>query len=127
MIHLLHAILHWLAVHTGTYIPPGQYSDWYNFWSGFGSDLTEFALLGGIITIYHHHNCDVPRCPRIKHKKYVVKGTPLETCHKHFKPEIHADLLRTYIDEHPEQHAFYNSEERQSPAEKIEETIKNAI
>jgi hypothetical protein len=27
----------------------------YNFWSGFGGDITEFALIGTLITIYHNH------------------------------------------------------------------------
>lgn len=27
----------------------------YNFWSGFGSDITEFAIIGTFITIYRHH------------------------------------------------------------------------
>jgi len=27
----------------------------YNFWSGFGGDITEFALIGTLITIYRHH------------------------------------------------------------------------
>jgi hypothetical protein len=27
----------------------------YNFWSGFGSDITEFAIIGTLISIYRHH------------------------------------------------------------------------
>jgi hypothetical protein len=27
----------------------------YNFWSGFGGDITEFALVGTIIAIYRNH------------------------------------------------------------------------
>jgi hypothetical protein len=34
---------HWLEVHTGTVNEPGPY---YGFWSGFGSDLEEFGILG---------------------------------------------------------------------------------
>src|SRR5690348_18359155 len=36
---------HWLQVHTGTVNEPGPY---YGFWSGFGSDLEEFGILGAI-------------------------------------------------------------------------------
>jgi hypothetical protein len=36
---------HWLKVHTGTIDEPGPY---YGFWSGFGSDLEEFGILGAI-------------------------------------------------------------------------------
>jgi hypothetical protein len=47
VIWLQHARLfrHWLQVHTGTINEPGPY---YGFWSGFGSDLEEFAILGAI-------------------------------------------------------------------------------
>jgi hypothetical protein len=34
---------HWLAVHTGTVNEPGPY---YGFWSGFGSDIAEFGIIG---------------------------------------------------------------------------------
>ena len=36
---------HWLQVHTGTINESGPY---YGFWSGFGSDLEEFGVLGAI-------------------------------------------------------------------------------
>jgi len=39
-------LLHWLAVHTGTVDEAGPY---YGFWSGFGSDLGEAALIGAVI------------------------------------------------------------------------------
>jgi hypothetical protein len=38
---------HWLAVHTGTVNEPGPY---YGFWSGFGSDIAEFGIIGAIGT-----------------------------------------------------------------------------
>jgi hypothetical protein len=38
---------HWLAVHTGTINESGPY---YGFWSGFGSDLTEFGVIGVLAT-----------------------------------------------------------------------------
>jgi hypothetical protein len=41
------AVDHWLAVHTGTNNVSGAY---YGFWSGFGSDLAEFGILGAIGT-----------------------------------------------------------------------------
>jgi hypothetical protein len=37
----------------------------YGFWSGFGSDIAEFALLGGIATIVRQHNCEVHGCWRL--------------------------------------------------------------
>jgi hypothetical protein len=49
---------YWLQVHTGTVNVSGPY---YGFWSGFGSDLEEFGILGGIaaagiyqLVNYHH-------------------------------------------------------------------------
>jgi hypothetical protein len=62
--HIMVAVLHWLAVHTGTSIPAGQYSDYYNFWSGFGSDLAEFGIIGGMVHIWLNTRCHVDGCYR---------------------------------------------------------------
>jgi hypothetical protein len=53
----------------------------YLFWSGFGSDLSELALLGGIFGVARHHNCHVKGCLRIK--TYPVVGTPYKACKRH--------------------------------------------
>jgi len=51
----------WLQVHTGTVNESGPY---YGFWSGFGSDLEEFGILGAIgAAIYQlvkKYNCHEP-------------------------------------------------------------------
>src|SRR5262249_61433521 len=56
---------HWLQVHTGTVNEPGVY---YGFWSGFGSDLEEFGILGaagaGIYQLVKKYNCHEPGCWR---------------------------------------------------------------
>ena len=70
--------LHWLAVHTGTVNESGPF---YGFWSGFGSDLGELALIGAIVTGYRHVNCHVKGCPRIGH--HPVEGTPYRVCRRH--------------------------------------------
>jgi hypothetical protein len=67
----LEPLLHWLAVHTGTVNEPGAY---YGFWSGFGSDLGEVALLGAIAGAYHKHNCHRKGCWRVG--RHTVDGTP---------------------------------------------------
>lgn len=60
---ILHAspVNHWLAVHTGTVNEPGPY---YGFWSGFGSDLAEFGILGaigtGVYQLVKKYNCHEP-------------------------------------------------------------------
>ena len=55
---VVHLILHW----TGADNVSGPE---YGFWSGFGSDLTEFGLLGALGTMVRHHNCEVHRCWRL--------------------------------------------------------------
>jgi hypothetical protein len=49
---------HWLAVHTGILDMSGRY---YAFWSGFGSDIAEFSLVGtavaGVYQLNRKFNC----------------------------------------------------------------------
>lgn len=72
-------VWHWLEIHTG--IARGGPDPFYNFWSGFGSDIGEVAIIGGIWMGIKKINCHVQRCPRIGH--YVVDGTPYKVCRKH--------------------------------------------
>jgi hypothetical protein len=51
---------------------------WYDFWSGFGSDLTELAILG---IVYRKVNCHQNGCWRIGLHK--VLGTPYIVCKRH--------------------------------------------
>lgn len=37
----------------------------YGFWSGFGSDIMEFAILGSLVHLAHEHNCQVKGCWRV--------------------------------------------------------------
>jgi hypothetical protein len=74
----------WIAYHTGSLNTSGAPPN-YNFWSGFGSDLTEVTLLGAIAGFYWKHNCHHEKgwlpwgCWRIG--KHLVDGTPW--CNKH--------------------------------------------
>jgi hypothetical protein len=52
---------------------------WYAFWSGFGSDLSELAIVGAVLGLVHKHNCHQARCWRIG--RHLVDGTPW--CNKH--------------------------------------------
>lgn len=54
----------------------------YNFWSGFGSDVTE---LGIIFALVRHLNCHEKGCWRIGHH---VNGTMV--CHLHRKDTTNA-------------------------------------
>lgn len=79
-------IIHWLAIHTGTLNEPGGY---YGFWSGFGSDIGEVALIGAVVAMYRKHNCHVKGCWRIAH--FPIEGTPFIVCRKHH-PKIDKKL-----------------------------------
>jgi hypothetical protein len=106
--HIFSHIWHWLLNFTGTNIPTNG-SKWYNFWSGFGSDIAEFAIIGSVIGLYHHHNCAVKGCYRLSH--FDVKGTPYKTCHKHATPSIHKRLHKEHEEEFPDQHILLNPDE----------------
>lgn len=73
-------LLHWLAVHTGSSNTSGAPRN-YNFWSGFGSDIGEVTIIGGMVAIYRKHTCHEPRCWRLGH--HPVEGTPFQACRKH--------------------------------------------
>jgi len=81
---VLHAPLfgHWLQVHTGTVNEPGPY---YGFWSGFGSDLEEFGILGaigaGIYQLVKKYNCHEPGCWRIG--QHPAAGGQFLLCYRH--------------------------------------------
>src|SRR5215831_3055387 len=73
---------HWLAVHTGTINEPGPY---YGFWSGFGSDLTEFAIIGtiatGVYQLFKKYNCHEPGCWRVG--THPAAGGQFSLCYRH--------------------------------------------
>jgi hypothetical protein len=81
---VVHARLvgYWLQVHTGTINESGPY---YGFWSGFGSDLEEFGILGGISAAIYQlvkkHNCHEPGCWRIG--QYPAADGQFMLCYSH--------------------------------------------
>jgi len=81
---VLHASLvnHWLAVHTGTVNESGPY---YGFWSGFGSDLAEFSILGaigtGVYQLVKKYNCHEPGCWRVG--THPAAGGQFLLCYRH--------------------------------------------
>jgi hypothetical protein len=77
------AIRHWIALHTGTL--HGGPDLYYNFWSGFGSDLGEATLITavglGVYTGIRKVNCHSKGCWRIGH--HPLEGTPYILCRHH--------------------------------------------
>jgi hypothetical protein len=103
--HIISLIWHWLLNFTGTVIPSTG-SKWYNFWSGFGSDIGEVVIIGSVIGLYKHHNCAVKGCWRIAH--HSVAGTHYKTCHKHATVAIHNQLIKEHKRKYPAQHELFN-------------------
>lgn len=83
---LVQHLLHW----TGSDNVSGPE---YGFWSGFGSDIAEFAILGGLIQWYRHATCHVDTCWRLG--LHQVHGTQFKTCRKHHPAggNSHQDIL----------------------------------
>ena len=73
---------HWLAIHTGTLNEPGPF---YGFWSGFGSDLSEFAIVAGLVTVVRRHNCEVHHCWRLGRHQTAAQHN---VCRRHH-PDDH--------------------------------------
>ena len=103
---------HWLGVHTGTVNVSGAY---YGFWSGFGSDIAEFGIIGAIATavyqIVKKFNCHQPGCWRVGN--HEAAGGQFFLCWHHHpdyqgkKPtgELIARLHREHIERQEAIHA----------------------
>lgn len=74
---------HWIAYWTGSANYPGIVHN-YNFFSGFGSDLSEITLVFAIFSLIAHsyrvHNCEVTGCWRIGRHDTAANHT---VCRKH--------------------------------------------
>jgi hypothetical protein len=101
--HVILAIWHWFLNFTGTNIPTNG-SKWYNFWSGFGSDLGELVIIGAIIGWYKRNKC--VNCWRFSH--HDVAKTHFRTCHKHFTEADHSRLQKIHEQKFPEMHKLFN-------------------
>lgn len=94
-------VRNWFALHTG--ILNGGPDPFYNFWSGFGSDLGEATLIGavglGVYTGVRRVNCHTKGCWRIGH--HALEGTPYILC-RHHHPDVpnsgatHAHILNEH-------------------------------
>jgi hypothetical protein len=102
LIAFFNFLRHWAAIHTGTIYSTNS-PVYYNFWSGFGSDLGEATLIGavsiGVYTAVRKVNCHTKGCWRIGH--YPLEGTPYHLCPHHHpgvptKGVSHAQILEHY-------------------------------
>jgi hypothetical protein len=109
-------INHWLAVHTGTINESGPY---YGFWSGFGSDLAEFGILGAagtaIYQLVKKYNCHEPGCWRVG--THAAAGGQFLLCYRHH-PDYHGikpshDLIVRMHRQHVEQQAALHDKIRE--------------
>jgi hypothetical protein len=105
------AVRHWVALHTGTL--HGGPDLYYNFWSGFGSDLGEATLISavgvGVYTGARKVNCHTKGCWRIGH--HALEGTPYILC-RHHHPDV---PTRGASHEHIlEQHRKYREAQKSS-------------
>ncbi|ACU71739.1 conserved hypothetical protein [Catenulispora acidiphila DSM 44928] len=79
---------------------------WANFWSGIGSCLGEFTLVGGATALYKRHTCHV-NSPRFcwRPGTHPVVGTAFKACAKHH-PTVPDRISAEHIaDAHAEQAA----------------------
>lgn len=87
--------MNWLAHILGI---DSEASRWYAFWSGFGSDVGEFALLGAAVTFWRRHSCHVDS-PRFcwRPGTHPVAGTPYRVCRKHH-PSVPKKVTAAHIE-----------------------------
>jgi hypothetical protein len=105
-------VRHWLAVHTGTVNESGPF---YGFWSGFGSDLTEFGVIGviatGVYQLVRKFNCHEPGCWRVG--THPAAGGQFLLCYRHHpdfagkKPT--SDVIRRLHEQNQSLQAGFNA------------------
>jgi hypothetical protein len=99
------AAAHWAAVHTGT---ANEQSSYYAFWSGFGSDIAEFGIIGaigtGVYQMVRKYNCHEPGCWRVGN--HPAAGGQFLLCYRHH-PDYHgtrptSEMIKRLHEEHLE-------------------------
>lgn len=98
MVMVMHTLLVWFLHVTGADNTSGVQ---YGFWSGFGSDFGEVALVGSLIALWHHLECHIDGCHRpgrfpFHHYKLCRKhhpAVPTHVTHFHIK-QLHKEEQR---------------------------------
>jgi hypothetical protein len=110
---------HWLAVNTGTVNEPGPY---YGFWSGFGSDIAEFGIIGaigtGVYQLVRKYNCHEPGCWRVGN--HPAAGGQFLLCYRHH-PDYHgarptSEMIKRLHEEHVKRQATLHDKLQESGA-----------
>ena len=79
-------MLRWLAHLLGLDNASGH---WYLWWSGFASDISEFAIIGAV---WHGLNCHEDGCWRVGHRVTLEdNGSHVRRCRRHHRAR-HARL-----------------------------------
>jgi hypothetical protein len=93
----------WLEVHLGIVNESGPY---YAFWSGFGSDIAEFGILGALATALYQavkrYNCHFPGCWRIG--IHPAAGGQFHLCYRHHPDMAGTKLTQALIQDLHRQH-----------------------
>jgi hypothetical protein len=71
----------WLLHEIG--VRPTSGSGAYAFWSGFGSDIGEVAIIGGLVTVVRRQNCGVQGCWHFGRHEYEMNGIKHKLCANH--------------------------------------------
>jgi hypothetical protein len=107
----------WLAVHTGIVDMSGPY---YAFWSGFGSDIAEFSLVGAAVTgvyqLNRKYNCHQRGCWRIG--THPAAGGQFLLCYHHHPDYQGKKPTRELIEQLRRQHI----EREEAIHDKLDET-----
>jgi hypothetical protein len=95
---------HWVGLHVGA--QSTLTGPWYNFWSGFGSDLGEATLITAVIAAmtagFRKSNCHVKGCWRLGH--FPLEHTPFHLCHRHHPAVAGTALTHAAILDHHRRH-----------------------
>jgi hypothetical protein len=76
-------VITWLLHVIG--VEPRSPSTAYNFWSGFGSDIGEFTLVGLVGGLVRHKNCHSHGCLRLASHEVTTEDGTYKVCRHCFK------------------------------------------
>jgi hypothetical protein len=102
MWHFVQFLWNWFLNVTGSRNSATTNATYYGFWSGFGSDLGEVVIIGGLVHFARHANCGQKGCWRFgRHNWTDAKGVVHKLCRKHH-PVVDGQITGAQI---AEQHA----------------------